>query len=170
MKKQLCIITAISVFFFSSCKKDPLDIPLGSVSASVNGNKITFNVQSKAVRSNMGSNYILTIEGYKKDPSASSTKMKLTLTSLNPISSGTFTETATSGGAVARIDFFQELIFGYGTSYTSYGSSFNPVIITITELTGNTVKGTYKGELSVPIAGGAGEKILLKDGIFNVSF
>jgi len=110
MKKKLCFITAISIFFFSACKKDPIDVPLGTFSASVGGTKTTFNIQSKAVSSKIGSNYFLTIEGYKKDPSASSTNMKLTITSLNPISSGTYTETVTSGGAVARIDFFQAFI------------------------------------------------------------
>ena len=168
MKKLVILTATFAIVFFSACKKDPLEIPLGTISVSIDGTKTTFNVQSKAVRTNTTGTYTLSIEGYKKDPVNSSTKMKLIISGRNPITSGTFTPNTSSGGTFARIEFFQEFIFGFGTLYVSSGSSSNPVIITLSELSGSSTKGIFKGELLVSGVSGTGEKVVLKDGVFNV--
>ncbi len=170
MKKLISLVTATTVLFFSACKKDPLDIPLGTFSVSIGGSKTTFNVQSKAVRSGTAGSYMLTIHGFKKDPASSSTDMKLIITSPNPITSGTFTENPSSGNTLVRIEHFQEFIFGLGTGYASYRSNSNPCTVTISSIAGASLKGTFKGDIQSGVAGAPGEKVVLSSGVFNVSF
>ena len=59
MKKLVILTVTFVIVFFSACKKDPLDIPLGTISVSIDGTKTTFNVQSKAVSTNTTGTYIL---------------------------------------------------------------------------------------------------------------
>lgn len=170
MTRKYFFMPVIIILLFSSCKKDPLDIPLGTITVSIGGAKTTFNVQSKAVLSGIAGSYMLTIHGYKKDPASSLTDMKLIITSPSPITSGTFTENPASGRTLARIEYFQEFIFGIGTGYFSYGSNSKPAVVTISSLTGTSAKGTFEGEVQVGAVGSSGEKVALSGGVFNVSF
>lgn len=170
MTKKFFFISAITFLFFSSCKKDPLDIPLGTISVSIDGVKTTFNVQSKAIITNAGGYNILTIEGYKKDPSTSSTFMKLTITNPGQITTGAYSENSSSGYRSVRINYFQALVYSIGSAYVSFGSSSNPASVNISSITGGTVKGRFQGQVYIPNTGGIGEKVLLSNGVFNVSF
>ena len=170
MKKIILFIASITIIFFSACKKDPLDIPLGTISVSINDIKTTFNVQSKATTTNAAGYNILTIQGYKKDPAVSSTFMKLTITNPGQITGGSYSENIASGYTSVRINYFQSLIYSIGTAYVSYGSSSNPAKVNISSISGGTVKGSFQGEVHVPNSGGIGEKVVLSGGVFNVSF
>ncbi len=167
-KKTLFIATCIITLFFSGCKKDPLDIPLGTISVSINGTETTFNIQSKALLTNTAGYYTLTIHGYKKYIGASSTQIKLIITSSNPISAGIFSENPFASQSNVQIDFFQEFILGFGTGYYTYGSPSNLSTVTISSITGTSVKGMFKGELRE--GSSVGEKKSLSRGVFNVSF
>lgn len=168
MTKKIILISAITFLLFSSCKKDPLDIPLGTISVSINGTETNFNLQSKALLTNSAGYNTLTIHGYKKYTSANSTQIELIITSLNPISSGIFSENPAASPSNVRINFFQEFILGLGTGYFTYGSPSNLCTINISTITGTSVKGMFKGELRA--GSSAGEKVSLSRGVFNVSF
>ena len=168
MKKLVILTATFVIVFFSACKKDPLDIPLGTISVSINGTETTFNLQSKALLTNSAGYNTLTIHGYKKYTSANSTQIELIITSLNPISSGIFSENTAASSGNVRINFFQEFVLGLGTGYFTYGSPTNLCTINIASITGTSVKGSFKGELRA--GGSAGETATLSRGVFNVSF
>ena len=83
MKKssmRLIAFFALLIFLGStSCKKNPVDISIGTVSTTINGTAITFNVQAKATVLAVGGGFGIKVFGYKKDPSSSATSLTLTV-------------------------------------------------------------------------------------------
>jgi hypothetical protein len=66
--------------------------------------------------------------------------------------------------------YFLDAVLGIGATASNYGSTTDPVTITITDITSSTVKGMFSGELSYTDLNGNPGKNVLSNGTFNVSF
>ena len=158
------VIAFLIVFFFSGCKKDSVDnIPIGTIKVDINGTTNTFSVQAKATRPQVTGGYGVQIRGYYR--TGSTTDLTFTIARPTPITNGNYSENLASNPLVI-MKHCTEVIIPCFTQASSYGSSSNPVSITITEITSSYVKGTFKGELQ--FSPGSTEK--LENGMFYVSF
>ena len=162
MKKlfYLLLITCLT-FFSGNCKKNPDDIRIGTIKVNINGNSTTFNVQAKASRINVTGGYGIQIEGYLK--SSSTTNLSFSLAGTTPISNITYTENST-GNPLVQMAHCVEVIVPCVFRTSTFGSLSNPLSVTISEITGAHVRGTFKGELN----GHSTE--VLTNGVFYVSF
>ena len=164
MKKLLNILLAASVTILSiSCKKDPTDIPIGTIKADINGTGNTFNVQAKATRLTVTGGFGIQIQGNYR--TGSTTNLSFSIVRPDPISSGSYIENA-GGNPLVMMRHCTEVLFPCAIQANAFGSVANPVSITITEITGSSVKGIFKGELQVSSGGTES----LTNGAFYVSF
>lgn len=164
MKKIFYFLPVVCITIIAvSCKKDPLDIPLGTIKVDISGTEYKFNVQAKASRLSVSGGYGIQVQGLYK--TTSTTDFTFSIVSPNPISTGTYTESI-SGNPLITVRHCTEVLFPCVIQANTYGSPSNPISITIKEISGSSVKGTFKGELQV----GSGSKEVLTDGVFYVSF
>jgi hypothetical protein len=164
MKKIHFLLPVIWItIFVTSCKKDPLDIPLGTIKVDINGTEYTFSVQAKAIRLAVTGGYGIQVQGLYK--TTSTTDLTFNIVSPVPITAGTYTETI-SGNPLVTVKHCTEVLFPCFIQANTYLSPTNPVSITIKEISGSTVKGTFKGELQVS----SGSKEVLTNGVFYVRF
>ncbi|MEO5946509.1 MAG: hypothetical protein ABIP79_06800 [Chitinophagaceae bacterium] len=162
MKKLYYFLLISCLIIFSiACKKDRLDIPIGTIKVDINGNSSTFSIQSKATRINVTGGYGIRIEGYFK--SSSTSNLSFSLVRPTPITNTTYTENS-AGNPLVEMTHCVEVLFPCVFRTAAHGSSSNPVSVTISEITGSHVKGTFKGEL-----GGQSTEVL-SNGVFYVSF
>ena len=164
MKKLLNILLASCVTILTiSCKKDVADIPIGTIKVDINGSAFTFNVQAKATTLAVTGGYGIQIQGNYK--TTSTTNLNFTIVRPTPISSGSYIENA-AGNPLVMMRHCTEVLFPCVIQANTFGSTANPVSITITQITGSSVKGTFMGELQ--ISSGGTES--LTNGVFYVSF
>lgn len=164
MKKIFCFLLTCCVTIITiSCKKDPTDIPIGTIKADIDGTGNTFNVQAKATRLTVTGGYGIQIQGNYR--TGSTTNLSFSIVRPDPISSGSYIENA-GGNPLVMMRHCTEVLFTCAIQGNAYGSVANPVSITITEITGSSVKGTFKGELQFS----SGGTELLTNGAFYVSF
>ncbi len=159
---RIISIACFTTFFFCSCKKDKLDIPIGTIKVEIGGSTSTFNIQAKATRLTVTGGYGIQLQGNLK--TTSTTNLSFSIVSPNPILNDTYTENTTSNPLVSMthcIEFYSPCVI----RANEYGSTTNPVAITITEISSSSVKGTFKGELQGIIS-----KEVLSNGVFYVSF
>ena len=155
-----CIYLLVNLF---SCKKESIDIPIGTIKVKIDGLEKTFNVEAKAIRLNVSGGYGVQVQGYFR--SNSTTTLRFRIVSPDPITTSTYIENAASNLLVTMTHCI-EVIFPCVYQWSSYGSVTNPVSITITAITGTSIKGTFKGELQ----GSASGKTVFTNGVFYVSF
>lgn len=168
MKKILPIFySSVLIFFLSTCKKDPMDVPIGTIKAEINGNEKTFSISPKVTRLNVTGGYGIQVQGYYRN--GSTTNLIFSIVSPNAITSGTYTENTASNPLVSMTHCI-EVIAPCVIQTSSYRSASNPVSITITEITNGYVKGTFKGDLKNPTSGGSPTSDLFTDGVFYISF
>lgn len=167
MKKIMPLLVLISFLLFS-CKKDATDIPIGTIKVDLGGSATTFSVQAKATRLPVTGGYGIQIQGnYRTN---STTNLSFSIVSPNPISTGVYTEN-TASNPLVTMTHCVEVLFPCILQSNAYGNITNPVSITITEINGSFVKGTFKGELlSAGSAGGTPVTEALTNGVFYVSF
>ncbi len=166
--KNLIFLSAFLLVLFTSCKKENTNVAIGTISVSIDGTATTFNFGAKASVLPVTGGYGIQIQGNKRDPATSATNLTISVASAAPITTGTYVEN--SGGNVVKIDYDFDYFLSTSTS-SSYGSTTNPVTITITEINSTSVKGTFSGELQgAGIGGGDLVKNVLADGVFYVSF
>lgn len=168
MKKSLLLIVLFWAFL-PSCKKDPDDVPLGTIKASIDGSETTFSVQAKAEQIPVQNGYGIRIQGYKKDPAASSTRIEMAVVRPTSITTGNFTENNV-GNPLVEMKYYFDFFLGLVNTYSSFKSTANPVTVNITELTSGSVKGTFSGELISAASGGTSTKVKVTNGAFYVSF
>ena len=162
MNKNI-FLSAILVALLFSCKKEATDIPIGTIKVDINGSAYTFREQAKATRLSVTGGYGIQIQGnYRAN---STTNLSFSIVRPSAISTGTFTENAASNPLVL-MTHCTEVIAPCVIRANAYGSTSNPVSITITEITGSSVKGTFKGDLQVS----SGSTEVLSNGVFYVSF
>lgn len=158
----------IGLLVFSSCKKSSSDPAIGTISANIDGSVTTFNVNAKASNLQVTGGYGIKIFGYKKDPSTSWTSLTLTIARGTPITTGTYIENS-GGNPLVTMQYFYDVIFGSGFTTVNYGAS-NKVTITITEITGSYIKGSFSGDLQGPGLNNTTAKASMSGGVFYVSF
>jgi len=166
MKKTISLIAFfIVLFMINSCKKESVDnIPLGTIKAELNGIMTTFNIQAKATRLSVTGGYGIQVQGNYR--TGSTTNFSFTIVKPDPLTTGTYTENA-GGNPLVTVKHCTEVLYPCVIQAVTYGSSSNPVSITITDINNSYVKGSFKGELSVNTNGG---KEILTKGVFYVSF
>ncbi len=155
----------------TSCKKDKADtdVSVGTISATIDGTATTFNFRAKATGSNVSGGYGISIQGFKKDPSASQTSLSISIARGTQITSGTYVENSGSNPLV-EMTYNYDLVFGIVYTSTTYGSATKPVTITITDINSTSVKGTFSCELLGNDVNGNPAKTVFTDGVFYVSF
>ncbi len=165
------ILFSVVLLFFTSCKKDKAntDVPIGSISVTIDGTKTTFNYGAKATVLSVGGGYGISIQGNKKDPSASQTNLLFSIASPSVITPKTYVENS-GGNSLVNMSYAYDLFFGIVYTSVAYGSTTNPVTITITDINSTSVKGTFSGELLGTGVDGNPVKNVLADGVFHVSF
>lgn len=164
MKKLFYFLLACYVTISTiSCKKDATDIPIGTIKVKIGGADYTFNEQAKATRLSVTGGYGIQIQGNYR--TGSTTNLIFSIVKPDPISTGNYTENRVGNPLITLIHCTEVLVPCLIQAKT-YGSSSNPVNITITEITGYSVKGTFSGELQVS----SGGTELLTNGVFHVSF
>ena len=161
--KMIISLSALLTLMLFSCKKDDTDIPMGTIKVDINGSAYTFNVQPKATTLTVTGGYGIQIQGYFRN--GSTTNLSFSVVRPGAISTGTYTEIA-AGNPLVLMTHCTEVITPCVIRANAYGSTSNPVSITITEITGSSVKGTFKGELQVS----TGSTEVLSNGVFHVSF
>ena len=162
MKKVMALsVTIVCVLF--SCKKDITDIPIGTIKVDIGGVANTFSVQAKATRLQVTGGDGIQIQGYYR--TNSTTNLSFSMVRPDPISSGSYIENA-GGNPLVTMTHCTEVLFPCVFRASAYGNTSNPVSITITEITGSSVKGTFKGELQIS----SGGTEVLANGVFYVSF
>lgn len=161
MKKIIQFSAILSTLLFS-CKKD-VEIRIGTIKVDINGTAYTFNVQAKATNLSVTGGHGIQIQGNYKE--TSTTNLTLTIARPSPISTGSYTENPGSNPLVT-ITHCTEVIVPCVFRATTFGSTSNPVNITITEMTSSSVKGNFKGDLRL----GSGSIETLSNGEFYVSF
>lgn len=144
-----------------ACKKDRMDIPIGTIKVDIDGHSSSFSVRAKATRINVTGGYGLQIEGYLK--SSSTTEMLFSIASTYPITNTTYTENS-AGNPLVKMTHCVEVLVPCVFRTAAHGSASNPVSVAIIEITGSHVKGTFKGELN----GHSTE--VLSNGVFYVNF
>jgi large exoprotein involved in heme utilization and adhesion len=161
--KMIISLSALLTLMLFSCKKDDADIPIGTIKVDINGSAYTFNLQAKATTLTVTGGYGIQIQGYYRN--GSTTNLSFSIVRPGAISTGTFTENA-AGNPLVLMTHCTEVITPCVIRANAYGSTSNPASITITEITGSSVKGTFKGELQVS----TGSTEVLSNGAFHVSF
>lgn len=161
--KMIISLSALLTLMLFCCKKDDTSIPIGTIKVDINGSAYTFNVQPKATTLTVTGGYGIQIQGYYRN--GSTTNLSFSIVRPVAISTGTYTENAASNPLVI-MTHCTEVVVPCVIRANAYGSTSNPVSITITEITGSSVKGTFKGELQV----GSGTTEVLSNGVFYVSF
>jgi hypothetical protein len=164
MKKILIILLISCLTFFSiTCKKDSVDnIKIGTIKADINGSSSTFSVQAKATNLSVSGGYGIQIQGNYR--TGSTTNLTLVVMRPSPITTGVYTENANNNPLVT-MTHCTEVIVPCVIRADSYKSPANPVSINITEITGSSVRGTFKGELQ-----SGSNKEVYSNGLFYVSF
>ncbi len=164
------ILFAFVILCSSSCKKDKgnTDVPIGTISVTIDGTATTFNYGAKATILNVGGGNGISITGNKKEPAASQTSLAISIVRSTPITTGTYVENFGSSSIVG-MKYDYDFI---GIIYTSeeYASPTPPVTINITEINSTFVKGTFSGELSGTGIDGNPVKNVFTNGVFYVKF
>lgn len=153
-----------------SCKKDSAknSNSIGNISVNIDGTSTQFDVMAKATRLSVSGGYGISISGYKKDPSTSGTNLTLSVVSPNPIIAQTYTQSA-NGNPLLQMKYVLDFL----TVLYEYEMAANPSppsTITITEINGTSVKGTFSGIVSGNGINGNPIDIHLTNGQFNVNF
>lgn len=154
-----CYVTIITI----SCKKDVADIPIGTIKVDINGSAFTFNVQAKATTLAVTGGQGIQIEGIYK--TTSTTNLSFSIVRAGVISTGIHTEN-TAGNPLITMTHCTEVLIPCLIRANAFGSTSNPVSITITEITASAVRGTFKGELRTS----SGSTESLTNGVFYVGF
>jgi len=157
-----CCVTITTI----SCKKDATDIPIGTIKVDIGGSNSTFSVQAKATRLSVSGGYGVEIQGNYR--TGSTTNLSFSIASPTQISTGVYTEN-TTGSQLVTMKHCTEVLFPCVVQASTYGSTTNPVSITITEINSSFVKGTFRGELLF-VRGSTGGTEVLANGVFYVSF
>ena len=158
-------LLVLIAFLLFSCKKDATDIPIGTIKVDLGGSATTFSVQAKATRLPVTGGYGIQVQGnYRTN---STTNLSFSIASPTQISTGVYAEN-TTGNPLITMKHYTEVLFPCVVQANTYGSTTNPVSITITEINSSFVKGTFKGELL--IVGGTPGTEVLANGAFYVSF
>lgn len=164
MKKPLYVLLASLVILNTiSCKKDATDIPIGTINVKIGSTNYTFNEQAKATRLPVSGGFGIQIQGNYR--TGSTTNLVFSMVRPDAISAGSYTEN-TGGNPLVTMTHCTEVLLPCLIQAKTYGSSSNPVNITITEITGYSVKGTFSGELQI----NSGGTEILTNGAFHVSF
>ena len=161
------IVFASLVLLLMSCKKNSDDngaIAANSIQANIGGTTYNFNVSAKAIKMDGTGYHFISIAGADAN-SATANVIGIIANSNVAVTTGTYNE----NDAVNFGSLSYSVNISSGNTYTDAGSTTNPVIVTITSLTGTSVQGTFKGDIYLG-SSTSGTKKVVADGKFNVPF
>ncbi len=131
------------VFICASCEKD---VPLGTLMASVDGKERTFDTDPKAEWTSAPEGYDLWIHGI-----GTMKEISIRINSQALITKNTY--------SYVNISFYRYILF-IPIEYNTLNGT-----VTITEMDATHVKGTFSGTLH----DSEGTKLVLSEGVFNLS-
>lgn len=164
MKKNIFCGLAILVFLLAGCKKESPASgiePSNSISFNIDGSLKTCNTAISALYTHTLNGYELKISGYKQQ--GLDTRMEMIITSINPITQGTYTDNPAAGIQVQLVYYVDNLIIV--TPHISMNSSGSVVV---QEINGSSVKGSFYGTLTYNTYLGSYGTNILSNGVFNV--
>ena|SRR3982751_2140454 len=163
MKKTL-ICASLGLMVLSGCKKDDSDNnSSNAISASLDGTAVTFNVNAKAMRTNVSGAYSVQIIGYD----GNSNQIAIAISSDAPITTGTYSENS-SDSKGASVNYIPS---GSAYPYISYNSTSNPATVTISSISATSIQATFQGDVYLASSGGiTNTKKAFTNGQFNVKF
>lgn len=166
MKRNLWAVSLLALVFFS-CKKDGSGTTSGSgtITCTLDGVNVSFNVNAKAMRMNAGAEQSVQITGMQA--SGNSNQIAMVVTGSSAITAGTYSENDQNGN-VAGINYIEA---GNTYPYVSYNSTTNPATITITAISSTSVQGSFKGDVYLMSSNGVtSTKKVVTNGQFKVNF
>ncbi|MDB4904273.1 MAG: hypothetical protein JWQ63_3554 [Mucilaginibacter sp.] len=177
MKKYILLFTCV-LFIFTSCKKkaDIIPVPINTISATVDGANMNFNINVSAhIGANAGgpgTNATLYISGLTSGTVPSgSMSINVSSQSLNSIIKGTYTIASANNNppvfAFLTYGYYDPASSGPDQPYFTDSKGIQPTTITITSISSTNVQGTFSGTL-VYSQGGTGTKTIT-NGKFNVN-
>jgi len=140
--KKTCLILML-VFICTSCEKD---VPLGTLMASVDGKERAFDTDPKAEWTSDPEGYDLWIHGI-----GTMNEISIRINSQALITKNTY--------SYVNISFYRYILF-IPIEYNTLNGT-----VTITEMDATHVKGTFSGTLH----DSEGTKLVLSEGVFNLS-
>lgn len=175
MKKIIPALILLSLVC-KSCKKDaappaPVSEGLGTISVSIDGSTRSFNYYdqnnnstAKAVLGTTYNNlYTLTVFGQKR-PFFWEDDLSITIVSPNPIVAGTYTNAAVPNTSLEI--WYCPFTIPLQACHVSGSSG----LVTISEISSSSVKGTFSATLSYVDNSGASRTNTLTNGKFNTPF
>ena len=168
MKKKIFYCLTVLIPFLISCKKGspvPGNVSSKTVSFNIDGNSKTFNTNVSAMNTNTQNVYELKIVAYKQQ--GLSTRMEITITSISPITQGTYNNNPAAGIQIELVYYVDDIIIV--TPHYCNGTQNSGSII-VNEINGAYVKGTFFGTLNYNTYMGSYGTNNLSNGVFNVSF
>ncbi|MGZ3750577.1 MAG: hypothetical protein ACXVB0_11615 [Mucilaginibacter sp.] len=174
--KKILILLVFILFIFASCKKKNDVIPVNTITATIDGVNVNFNVNvlGRLVSTPQGAALSKTIVVQGSNAAQAPGKgIAVSLTSLdqNAIAKGTYTLASSKNNTPVWIQVIYEnydpFSDGPDQPYFSDSSGIQPTTITITSISSTNVQGTFSGTL-VYSQGGTDTKTVT-NGKFNVN-
>ncbi len=159
-------LISLSIVLFSCTKeKDSLK---QSISVSVNGTTTRFDHSPSATLYSDASGYHLSISA-TSEASLLSDGIGIAVVSPTPISTGVFSEFSTTNSCTL-VDNVYLSNYNY-KPYEALGiaSNTDPATVTITSIDASSVKGTFRGTLTIDGLGGS-DKLVMTNGVFDIAF
>lgn len=161
----LFLVIGVSVFIFSSCKKNH-DTSTGYfVKANVNGTEISYTGFTSAMFLTMPSGgatpfNVLDIEG-KNSQNGTTNVFDIAVTDFSAITTKTYTDAAVGDTYQGTISYYDDS----SNQYISEMATTPAVLITITEITSTYVAGTFSGTTATLATG---KTAVITNGSFKV--
>lgn len=164
--KNSFVLGACLILLLSSCSKDTKVSASGSITGNIDGTGTSFNNNVKAARIDVGGTYSITILGFQDE--GASNRISIMVTSPQPIASGVYSESSSSGNKVGAISYVQA---GSSSPYVNNNSQTNPHTVTITSVNSTSIQGTFSGDVFLTNGSGVTttKKVITK-GQFDVKF
>jgi len=175
MKKIIPALILLSLVC-NSCKKDaappaPINEGLGTISATIDGSSRSFNYDednnstAKAILGNTNNNlYTLTVFGQERPGLFLEDELSITIESPNPIVAGTYTNAAVPNTSLEI--WYCPFTIPLQACHVSGSSG----LVTISEVSNSSVKGTFSATLSYVDNSGTSRTNTLTNGKFNTPF
>jgi len=164
IKALMLAVAAITLLTFNSCKKDNGDVPGASsntISVKVDGKATLFNKEVVAASGAVSNSLFTSIQGKNADGGVISIVLNGAITA-----GKTFSNDAPNDDDKPLVMFTTK----DEISFLNDDSSSNMVSVTITSVSGNKVKGTFKGGLTTVVFGnGTPETKSFTEGTFDVT-
>ncbi|WP_426671551.1 hypothetical protein ACPPVU_09960 [Mucilaginibacter sp. McL0603] len=146
--KKLLLFTICVTLAFSSCKKSSSDIPVNTISATIDGVDESFNTNPIAeLGTAISLNSNLIISGGNGSGTGSDS-MAITIESNNTLAKGSYTNASTNNSSYVSVLYNKgPFSLAHPSYYTTDVNGAYPTTVTITSMSSTNIQGTFSGKL-----------------------